>query len=422
MALRKFLFQNATEGFHEEQAATDELELGKLSLSGVGGIGLDLNAQRITEVADPTAPQDAATKAYVDSVASGLTDWKESVRAATTAAITLSGPQTIDGVSVIAGDRVLVKNQAAPETNGIYVAAAGAWTRATDADTSAEVTAGMYVFVEEGTLNGDTAWVLTTDDPITLGTTGLTFVKFTSLTDLVAGAGISKVSTTIAVELDVAAGAQTAGLDGGSSGLEFDVSGDGGKLRAAVNGTGGIERSGTGLALRLNGTTLQTASAGVSVKGLPSLFEVNGVAVGANVTAANIDALVNDVNADALHDHEDLVMVRTASGAIVKGDGVYYSGNNVISTGDCTVDAQSRIIGVADAAIADTAAGKVKKSGVVTGVLSGATANTRYFLGSTGQPVLIGALPGGSRTVQLGIAKNATDLEVQVFDFGKKAA
>jgi phage-related tail fiber protein len=370
MALRKFLFQNPTELYHEEQAATDELQLGKLTLSGVGGIALDGGGQRATNFADPTVAADLATKSYVDNVAQGLSDFKESVRAATTGPITLSGPQTIDGVSVIAGDRVLVKNQAAGETNGIYVAAAGAWSRSDDANASPEVTAGMYVFVEEGTVNGDSAWVLATDNPITLGTTPLSFVKFTTLTDLVAGAGIVKAGTQIDVELDTAAAAQTAGADGGSSGLEFDVTGVAGKLRAAVNGTGGLERSGTGLRIRLDGTTLQTGAAGASVK----------------------------------------------------GDGVYYSANNLVSTGDCTVDAESRIIGVADAAIADTASGKIKKSGVVTGVLSGATVNTRYFLGTTGQPVLAGALPGGARTVQLGIAKNATDLEVQIFDFGKKAA
>lgn len=105
-------------------------------------------------------------------------DYKASVRAATTANITLSGAQTIDGVSVIAGDRVLVKNQSTGSQNGIYVAASGAWARATDADSSTEVTAGMFVPVAEGTVNADTFWLLTTNDPITLGSTSLTFAQF----------------------------------------------------------------------------------------------------------------------------------------------------------------------------------------------------------------------------------------------------
>lgn len=119
------------------------------------------------------------TKNYIDTQSQGARDWKESCRAATTANITLSGAQTIDGVSVVAGNRVLVKNQTTGANNGIYVAAAGAWSRSSDAATSADVTPGMVVTVEEGTVNGDTQWFLTTNATIILGTTALTFTKFT---------------------------------------------------------------------------------------------------------------------------------------------------------------------------------------------------------------------------------------------------
>jgi phage-related tail fiber protein len=157
-----------------------------------------LNSQKITGLADPTNAQDAATKAYVDAARSGL-DVKASVRVATTAAITLSGTQTIDGVAVVAGDRVLVKDQGTASANGIYDVAAGSWTRSSDADTSAEVTAGMYTFVEEGTVNGDVGFVLTTDNPITLGTTSLTFTQFSSTSSVTAGNGLTKTGTTLDV-------------------------------------------------------------------------------------------------------------------------------------------------------------------------------------------------------------------------------
>jgi hypothetical protein len=157
-----------------------------------------LNNQKITGLATPTADTDAATKAYVDAARSGL-DPKDSVRAATTANITLSGTQTIDGVSVVAGNRVLVKNQSTASANGIYVVAAGAWSRATDADTSAEVTAGMFCFVAEGTTNADTGWVLTTNDTITLGTTALDFVQFSGAGQITAGAGMTKTGNTLDV-------------------------------------------------------------------------------------------------------------------------------------------------------------------------------------------------------------------------------
>ena len=157
---------------------------------------VSLNSQKITNLATPTADTDAATKAYVDAARSGL-DVKGSVRAATTANITLSGAQTIDGVSVIAGDRVLVKDQSTASTNGIYVAAASTWSRATDADVDAEVHAGMFTFVEEGTANADSGWVLTTNNPITVGSTALAFAQFSGAGQITAGAGLTKTGNTI---------------------------------------------------------------------------------------------------------------------------------------------------------------------------------------------------------------------------------
>jgi hypothetical protein len=100
---------------------------------------------------------------------------KQTVRAATTANITLSGAQTVDGVALIAGNRCLVKDQSAGAQNGIYVVAAGAWARATDADSDAKVRSGMLVPISEGTVNGDRVAFLTTNDAITLGTTALVF-------------------------------------------------------------------------------------------------------------------------------------------------------------------------------------------------------------------------------------------------------
>ncbi len=102
-------------------------------------------------------------------------DWKESVKVATTANITLSGEQTIDGV-LTSTNRVLVKDQVLATENGIYVSAAGAWSRSTDADTSAEVTPGMMIPVEEGTVSADLTYTLATNGTIVLGSTGLSFI------------------------------------------------------------------------------------------------------------------------------------------------------------------------------------------------------------------------------------------------------
>jgi hypothetical protein len=148
-----------------------------------------MNSQRLTTLADPTSAQDAATKNYVDSVAQGL-DVKASVLRATTANITLSGLQTVDGSAVVAGDRILVKNQAAQSANGIYIANASTWTRAPDADTWAELISA-FVFVENGATLADTGWVCTVNAGGTLGTTAVTFSQFSGAGTYTAGTGLT---------------------------------------------------------------------------------------------------------------------------------------------------------------------------------------------------------------------------------------
>jgi hypothetical protein len=153
-----------------------------------------------------TNATDAATKAYVDSVATGL-DVKASVRVATTANVDLSGAlengDVIDGVTLATGNRVLVKNQSTGSQNGIYVVqASGAAVRAADADVDAEVTPGLFTFVEEGTTNGNAGFVLTTDAPITLGSTALVFSQFSGAASVTAGDGLTLTGVDLSVNVD----------------------------------------------------------------------------------------------------------------------------------------------------------------------------------------------------------------------------
>jgi len=186
---------------------TTSLQSASFSTSGSGNItaGGDLIA---TGNAYSSTNKKLATEEYVNSVQQGL-DVKQSVRAATTANITLSGLQTIDGVALAAGDRVLVKHQSNAINNGIYVVAVGSWTRATDANLTANVTAGLFTFVAEGTQNADSGWILTSDDTITLGTSDLTFVQFS-------GAGMITIDSSSTANV-------TSGLEKDGNFLRLDV-------------------------------------------------------------------------------------------------------------------------------------------------------------------------------------------------------
>lgn len=175
---------------------------------------LSMNSQKISNVLDPTNPQDAATKAYADSIAAGI-DAKASSRVATTANITLSGAQTIDAISVIAGDRVLVKDQSTASQNGIYVCAAGAWSRATDCDTSGEYTTAAFTFIEEGTVNSATQWKVSTTGAITVGTTAVTWAQWGAGAVYTGGAGILLTGSdfSIGAGTGITIGANDVGID-----------------------------------------------------------------------------------------------------------------------------------------------------------------------------------------------------------------
>lgn len=138
--------------------------------------GLDVASQKITNVATGTNPGDAINLAQLQLALAGL-DPKQSVRTATTTNITLSGLTAVNGYTPVAGDRILVKNQTDATQNGIYAAASGAWARTADAS-AGTLSPGAVVTAEVGTTDADTVWLLTTDDPFTVGTSTQTWSKW----------------------------------------------------------------------------------------------------------------------------------------------------------------------------------------------------------------------------------------------------
>lgn len=194
--------------------------------------GLDLQAQRIQNIADPSSAQDAASKTYVDNLLAGLT-WKSSVRVATTTNATLAtgyaNGSTIDGQSLLTGDRILIKNQTAGQENGIYIVqASGAPVRSTDADSTAELR-NAAVYVQVGTAGADTAWVQTAE-VTTINTTVQTWVQFGAGTAYTAGNGLQLISTAFSILLDTNPG--------------LTVSGTGLKIAATLDGAGLVNTSG----------------------------------------------------------------------------------------------------------------------------------------------------------------------------------
>jgi hypothetical protein len=255
----------------------------------------DFGGFKGTNAAICTVASDLATKGYVDSVAQGLTN-KLSARAASagsniTVTYTATGgasargqitaaPNTIDGVTLAANDRLLLKDQTAGAQNGVYVVttlgtgANGVWDRATDFDNESKVPLDTYIFIQEGTVNSDNGWVLTNNGVITIGGasgTALTFVQFTGAGSIIAGNGLTKTGNTLNVtpldtSLVVATGTVGVNLAAGgtlaiSSGLKVAAAGI---TSTEINSTsfgGGIAGgSGTAITVKWNGVEVPTGT------------------------------------------------------------------------------------------------------------------------------------------------------------------
>ena len=272
-----------------------------------------MSTQKITGLADPTSAQDAVTKTYADAIAAGLTEFKSSVGCATTANITLSGEQTLDGITTSAS-RVLVKNQTSAIENGIYVSAAGAWARAADMNATAEVSVGTYVLVDAGTLNQRTSWVVSVA-PAVLDTNNMTWVQYSGINDTVAGDGLTQSGGVLAVGAGtgMTVGAASIGISaGGVSATELasnavtnvkilDSTIAAVKLAADVAGggltsTAGVLAVGAGTGLSVAADSVGISAGGVSATELASDAVTTAKILNSNVTLAKTasDVMASD--------------------------------------------------------------------------------------------------------------------------------
>ena len=399
----------------------------------------------------PTDAAHVATKGYVDSARSGL-DVKQSVRVATTATVNLStdvdNGSVIDGVTLATGNRILIKDQGvggiAHADNGIYtVNASGVPTRATDFDEDAEVTPGAFTFVEEGTANGDSGYVVATNGSITVGSTAIVFTQFSGTGQITAGDGLSKDGSTLNVNDDdvtiyvdgnddlAVKSSATAGqvlLSQGSGtaawgALDLDDS-------DAVTGTLGIANGGTNSTTAADARVALDLEIGVDVQaydaelaalaGLTSAanklpyFTGSGSASVADFTSAARD-LLDDADSSAMRTTLGLVIgtnVQAYSPTLAAVSASTYVGDDSITTlGTITTGTWNGT----DIAVADGGTGASNASDARTN-LAATTA------GTTSTPVLARIAKQGNTAHSAGVSTTTvthnfatTDVMVQVY-------
>lgn len=419
----------------------------------------------LTLHADPTSALHAVTKQYVDNLASGL-DYKAAVRVATTANIAnlAAAPNTLDGVTLVANDRILVKNQTTASQNGIYVVQTvgtgsnGVWVRATDADSAAELEGGTTVWVNEGTTNADTAWTVITDGAITLNTTAINWTQTSGLGQVVAGAGMTKSGNTLDIgtasasrivvnadNIDLATTGVGAGtytkvtvdvygrVTSATSATAADVGAQAADTTlsslATLSGTGAIfavatdnftMRTFTGVA----GRTVVTNGDGVA--GNPTFDLASGIVSPGTYNSVTVDtygrvtAGVNNPSTGS-----NITATNGEASAIAVGKAVYISSGDTVKLANANAAATKNVVGlVFDTSINSAASGSVAVAGsvvatttqwdAVTGQSGGLTPGAKYYLSNATAGNLTTTAPTTGFVAPIGLALSTTKMVMNI--------
>ena len=370
---------------------------GTVSIGQAVGTTNDVTFNKVTISTSTFASSDAVTKAYVDSFVTGL-DVKASVKAATTANITLSGTQTIDGVALNVSDRVLVKNQTTATENGIWVVSSSAWSRSDDMSDGPEFP-GAFTFVEEGTTYADTGWVCTTNAPVVVGTTPITWVQFSAAGAYTASKGVQLVGNDFS--LASAAAGDGLAFDAGTGALSVNVNtatlqitGDTIDIKAqgvtnsmlankstTFNGGSGTVDVDLGAALTITGSapmstaivgstlTISIAAATTSTLGVASFSDANfSVNTGAvSIKAGGVDLTTNVTGTLAVSNGGTGLATITTNGVVIG------AGANAVTTATGT---QYQLLTVGAGGVPAFGAVSLDQAAAVTGTLAVANGGT----------------------------------------------
>ena len=347
-------------------------------------------------------------------------DYKQSVRAVTTTNITLAGgaPSTADSVSLAANDRILVTGQTTGSQNGLYYVTTlgngsnGTWTRSTDGDTTGEIDAGMIVLVTEGTVYADTQWKLTTNDPITIGTTTLTFVQNYSANSISAGTSNVSVGSSANVTVSSAGTANvltissTGTVVSGTESVTGNITGGNILTGGLVSATGSITGAsvvggvitGSSVSVTGNVTGVNHFGTNTSVTGTTTAASVVGGVITGSSTSVTGTVTAATVNAAAIGNVGAAITAATVSAATIGNASAVLNGTTVSVTG--TVTAASVVGGVITGS-STSVTGTTTAASVVGGVITGSSVSvtgavTGTTITGTSVTVSTGSITGGN--------------------------